>query len=1728
MEEWDVEDLSMHSELPKSTSFTSFSEETKPTWMKSGLADEIEAPSFWTQLFAAVHREATERRRTWKEVLIEICVPLMCVACTSLLWCYFGDEYGPEESYVNYTYPLPNTGIIPHSSFFCYNESMINSDGSQNFIPGLLPCSQAPFIADCSGEEDQIPVKGLCTDIKKKPVLSFAGYAMAFLNEIPKLDDIFLLHWAASKQRVSLEYGEAYRDAGIFLVDRLSSLTVTGSLFIGPAANVPPLLVKYFQSASIYFDLVYAGTFDNITELQENIARGGVFAVININAMTAEKFDVEIRMDEKSIPPPGTIINIEYSGGVNGQAGEIYIVSGFLTLQTMLYDFYLKEVKRIPFNKSHFTPYVISMGSIAYSSPKLIHLSGMLVAFAIVLSLMYPVTLLARRRVVEKELRIREIMEIMGLRKCTMDLSWFLLAVATMLLISVLSVAIMRPYIRRTEYFVYFLIFLLHSLTMIPFAGFVSTFFNNARFASMMVPLIYFAASSLPLGIQMAGAVTKAVFCVIPQTSFFFSLIILFQHELAGGLGLSDARAALDKPNLALVLVITMGDFFLYLLLMIYLEAVMPREYGTPKHPLFFILEPCRRFWCHAHEWDEGGPDGRSSDGTYEEMDESVDYAVEIKGLRREYKRGRRTFVAVDNLYWNMPNYCVSVLLGPNGAGKSTTINMITGMIRPDAGDCRVFGRSVRKELSVVRQNISLCPQHNVLWSQLTCREHLEFFGRIKGLKGLQLKDAVMRMLHEVDLYDKMDCNAHTLSGGQKRKLSLAAAFVGGSRLVLLDEPTAGMDAVARRHIWGLLRRMSFMHAILLTTHFMDEADILGDHVAIMSRGVLKCSGSSLFLKSRLAAAYTLQISLAPDANYTAIKHLIASYIPETYSIFSGATELRCRIPAGNTTNLVPLLKCLESPSQYVGIRNYALSAMTLEDVFLHVVAEAEANSSLEYLPVDVIWNCALVSRSGESIGMQFRALLKKRILCAVRDWWALGFQIICPAACILLAVVLDSIHYNQPVSVELTPSVYPFDTMSDAVGCSAYFTASTYALPGSAHQVHITDRNMLNSMNLSWYHVDNYLRHPLAHLSSFSCADPNYAAMLGTNPIMIFYNTSAPHEVATALSTLYSLILQSVVGAGAILRTSMSYLSSAKLVDVNNAFQTVFKGFVVVIPFTILPSNCVSWVVHERECGARHLQYLSGLRFFVYWGVNFLFDMTAYLLTFVLIIIIFLMFGQKSFVGPDAIGPTTLLLLTYGFTGTSMAYVLYLFFKSHVKAQSTVMVICFAIGFFPLVVVNIFNLIDRTQALSEGLRWPFRLMPTYAVGEGIINLITLDQHRSQNPTLNVWSMSTVGWACIFMACEFPVFMLITLVVDHPRFRLKMRKLSYHPEKTRVRYFDKDSDVEDEQIHVHRQLDRRENWQDDVTLFHLRKMYSNGKLAVKDITFGLVRGEVFAFLGTNGAGKTTALSILCQESVPTSGRAYICGHDVVEDGEKARACIGYCPQFDACLDLLTVEEHLRLYASIRGILRQHHTQVVEALMRLCGVEEYRETRAHQLSGGNRRKLSLALALIGGPKVVLLDEPTAGMDPIARRGVWKSIQKIAEKCSVLLTTHHLDEVEALADCVAIMVDGDLRCIGNKTHLKNKFGTGVEMSLRIRDKSCRQKVERLVETFFPDAVLNEYNNQRFVYSLPKRIPLYAVFEVLQRNEVQVGITDYGVSQTSIEQVFMRISEAARAGL
>ena len=374
----------------------------------------------------------------------------------------------------------------------------------------------------------------------------------------------------------------------------------------------------------------------------------------------------------------------------------------------------------------------------------------------------------------------------------------------------------------------------------------------------------------------------------------------------------------------------------------------------------------------------------------------------------------------------------------------------------------------------------------------------------------------------------------------------------------------------------------------------------------------------------------------------------------------------------------------------------------------------------------------------------------------------------------------------------------------------------------------------------------------------------------------------------------------------------------------------------------------------------------------------------------------------------------------------------------------------------------------------------------------------------------------------MYMALEIPFFLFVTLFVDHPGRRQRSQRLFHDPDATPEVIPDEDEDVVREREAVLRSPEREG---DLVRVTHLRKVYPNGKAAVRNVTFGVQRGEVFGFLGTNGAGKTTTISILCQEFYPTSGRASICGNDIVAGSAAALRCIGYCPQFDACLDLLTVEEHLYLYAGVRGISWRTRDVVVAGLMKLCGLTEYAKTKSHELSGGNRRKLSVAMSLIGGPSVVFLDEPSAGMDPVARRGMWTAIQRAAKYCSVVLTTHHLEEVEALADIVAIMVRGYIRCIGDKVHLKNKFGSAFEVSVRLSSTQYADEFVAFMKNEFPDAKMNEGDGRRFVYQLPRDRGFGDIFEVFQANRKALHITDYSVSQTSIEQVFLRVAEASK---
>jgi ATP-binding cassette subfamily A (ABC1) protein 3 len=193
------------------------------------------------------------------------------------------------------------------------------------------------------------------------------------------------------------------------------------------------------------------------------------------------------------------------------------------------------------------------------------------------------------------------------------------------------------------------------------------------------------------------------------------------------------------------------------------------------------------------------------------------------------------------------------------------------------------------------------------------------------------------------------------------------------------------------------------------------------------------------------------------------------------------------------------------------------------------------------------------------------------------------------------------------------------------------------------------------------------------------------------------------------------------------------------------------------------------------------------------------------------------------------------------------------------------------------------------------------------------------------------------------------------------------------------------------------------------------------KLAVQSLSFGIPRGECFGFLGINGAGKTTTLSILSGEFPPTSGTAFIDGFSISEDQNRIRRRIGYCPQFDALLELLTVREHLELFGRIKGMKGANLRRVVEGKLDQLDLRDFEHKTAGSLSGGNKRKLSVAMATIGEPPIVFLDEPSTGMDPVARRFMWQVIARMSThdgRCSVILTTHSMEEAEALCTRIGV--------------------------------------------------------------------------------------------------------------
>nr|XP_009412921.1 PREDICTED: ABC transporter A family member 8-like [Musa acuminata subsp. malaccensis] len=280
-------------------------------------------------------------------------------------------------------------------------------------------------------------------------------------------------------------------------------------------------------------------------------------------------------------------------------------------------------------------------------------------------------------------------------------------------------------------------------------------------------------------------------------------------------------------------------------------------------------------------------------------------------------------------------------MLGPNGSGKTTVINMVTGLLLPTSGRVFLSNKEISSSMDNIHTKIGICPQKDLLWDSLSGREHLMFYGRLRNLKGLELQQAVDNSLRSLDLYEGNvgDHLAGTYSGGMKRRLSVAISLIGDTQVVLLDEPTTGLDPDSRNYLWHAIKLAKRDRAIILTTHLMDEAEFLCDRLAIIVNGRLRCVGSSSELKTRYEGSYQLTISADP-INKDIIEDMVTSLCSDAMKIYDVIGTQRFRLPK-QVVRVQEIFKAIEVLKRRVAIHAFEVTGTSMEDVFSNVVNHA-------------------------------------------------------------------------------------------------------------------------------------------------------------------------------------------------------------------------------------------------------------------------------------------------------------------------------------------------------------------------------------------------------------------------------------------------------------------------------------------------------------------------------------------------------------------------------------------------------------------------------------------------------------------------------------------------------------------------------------------------------------------------------------------------------------------
>ncbi|KAK3089434.1 hypothetical protein FSP39_003578, partial [Pinctada imbricata] len=1243
--------------------------------------------------------------------------------------------------------------------------------------------------------------------------------------------------------------------------------------------------------------------------------------------------------------------------------------------------------------------------------------------------------------------------------------------------------------------------------------------------------------------------------CLFSTTAFGFAAQYLarFEIQMEGihWYNIKDSPLKDDDFSFSWACLMMLIDGCIYLVIGWYIRNIKPGKYGVSK-PIYFPFTTS--YWGCGSCSKSSAENYKTSDRTdilVEEPDDRWIPGISLRGLSKSYGNHK----AVKNINCDFYEGHVTVLLGHNGAAKTTTINMISGVLEPSGGSVYVYGKPAGESSG----KIGVCNQHNALFDYMTVEEHVEFFANIKSNSAkAKLKLETERLLKDVDLWHVRRERISSLSGGMKRKLCVVLAFAGGSEAVILDEPTSGC-----RPLWKKGHLESYTKTetkrvivvplvgctILLSTHFLDEADIIGDRIAIMHDGRVLCNGSAMFLKQNLGSGYHLKFNKEDDCDLESVMSVVRSHLPGAQLIDNIGSDVTVSLQLQNQT-MADLQQCLsevENNADKLGIGNYGIYDTTMEEVIDFYKRENAFSSniltSMEMsgdrnslstkncfpneprtkftLKIDVSFFSVLVTRPDyrkriSSVSLkcqQLQGLLTKRFHHYRRDWRMFLSVIILPLVFVTagLGFMLIKPDTTAPARI-LTPPLYgpssytfikppfqcfkyPDSTFSLSSGntgepncsCIDYkYTCNDAAKQQTIPQMTLettTHLQNLNNKDIEQYLLQTWEMHKLNRYGGWSLDSDDSSNMMGR----IWFNNKGRHALPSFYNAFSNSLLRSILEK---------------------------KGIPQPETFGITAIN--------------HPLMLSGSQL-----TEETMQVIIYCIAVALAVAIMAMFRHDSYWYRDNLAGVTVLILLYGWATIPLMYSLIKCFKDSTSAY--MMLFCGSI-FICISTVVVSFLLEFLSSNSDikrvfdVVKYVFLIFPQYAFTYGFMDIVKMQvttdilSRFGEDLYESPFSYDMLGWNMVALTIEGFVFFILTLILE-----INCCRHSRVPSDLENEIYTESEEVNNER----KRIQTGYGHTDAIVISNLSKVYKRGRkpfLAVDRLCFGVPGGECFGLLGVNGAGKTTTFRMLIGDLTPSEGSAYIKGSRIAQSKLDIGKELGYCPQEDALDRFLTARELLFCYARLRGLPSNNIEIAVNDLISELNMH-FADKAIHTYSGGMKRILSVAIALIGDPPVVLLDEPTTGMDPSTKRLVWKSLLKgIKRGQSIVLSSHSMEECDAICSRLAIMVNGELKCLGTSQLLKQKYGDGYTVTLYTYGLSTiKHDIIEMFNVCFPGSQCTIHHQEVLQVNIPNsKTSVAQIIKVLEDHKERCNIQHYSVSQTTLMNVFLNFARDQSDGI